>query len=168
MDLYANSWQICVSGVTESGGNIIIELNTKATVDDLMRKISGYSSLPVDSWRIIYGGQEIHHLRERRLSDYGVGDYSTLTVVQSGRSDSEWRVKILRECPKKIISSVSNCPTFRACPTCTVIIEHESGCREMVCRCGLKFCFICLKTAARNSSLPCGGHSTGDIAPLQC
>ncbi|XP_043922287.1 uncharacterized protein DDB_G0292642-like [Protopterus annectens] len=45
-------------------------------------------------------------------------------------------------------SSVKDCPSIRACPTCGLLIEHKSQCKYMTCaRCHYKFCFACLKSA---------------------
>lgn len=45
-------------------------------------------------------------------------------------------------------SSVKNCPSIRACPTCGLLIEHMSQCKYMTCiRCHYKFCFACLESA---------------------
>ena len=70
------------------------------------------------------------------------------------------RKKILRECPKKIINGVSNCPSVRVCPKCGLMIEHTDGCNQMSCRCGQNFCFICLKLTNSNGNYQCNGHCT--------
>ncbi|XP_070557711.1 uncharacterized protein [Ptychodera flava] len=68
------------------------------------------------------------------------------------------RLKILRECPKKEVIGVL-CPSRRACPTCGSLIEHETACKQMICPCGQKFCFICLKKADRDE-YKCGSWNT--------
>ncbi|XP_078521633.1 uncharacterized protein LOC144790838 [Lissotriton helveticus] len=57
---------------------------------------------------------------------------------------------ILQKC--KVIdmpdSDLKGCPSIRACPTCGLLIEHIDMCKYMTCfRCGVEFCFACLKTA---------------------
>lgn len=59
--------------------------------------------------------------------------------------------EILRDCPVISLKKVQNvqCPSFRACINCGVLIEHTGeGCKIMTCRiCEREFCFICLKAA---------------------
>ncbi|KAK2863050.1 hypothetical protein Q5P01_002583 [Channa striata] len=59
-------------------------------------------------------------------------------------------LKTLKTCPNikpKFVSSVSACPSIRACPTCGVLLQYaNTGCKNIVCpRCKVKFCFVCLK-----------------------
>eukprot|EP00058_Branchiostoma_floridae_P027085 XP_002612576.1 hypothetical protein BRAFLDRAFT_219613 [Branchiostoma floridae] len=77
------------------------------------------------------------------------------------------RLKILRECKKKSIVGVSNCPAIRACLTCGMLIEHDRACKHMACICGQKFCFICLKPAV-SGSYQCGTYNSPCVvAPVQ-
>ena len=75
-------------------------------------------------------------------------------------SGEDPRLKILRDAPKKTIVGAKNCPCRRACPSCGMIIEHTKACKHMVCPCGQKFCFICLKKAATSGSYQCGSYNT--------
>ncbi|XP_057183902.1 E3 ubiquitin-protein ligase RNF19B-like [Triplophysa rosa] len=52
---------------------------------------------------------------------------------------------LLRECPEITIRNVL-CPHIRACPNCSVLIEHTTeGCNNMTCQmCSHTFCFVCL------------------------
>ncbi|KAK3581886.1 hypothetical protein CHS0354_024197 [Potamilus streckersoni] len=77
------------------------------------------------------------------------------------------RLKILKKACNKEIVGVKNCPSVRACPACGCLIEHERACKHMTCRCGTKFCFICLKVAV-NGLYQCGSFNTKcEIAPIQ-
>ena len=78
------------------------------------------------------------------------------------------RLRILKTCPKKSVVGVSNCPAVRACPTCGLLIEHTSACKQMVCPCSQKFCFICLKTADARGRYQCGVYNFKcEVSPLQ-
>lgn len=65
-------------------------------------------------------------------------------------------------------ANIKDVPSNRMCPGCTILIEHVSGCKTMICkRCKTKFCFACLKTAV-NGKLQCGDHNTVcEVAPIQ-
>ncbi|XP_019633738.1 PREDICTED: uncharacterized protein DDB_G0292642-like [Branchiostoma belcheri] len=77
------------------------------------------------------------------------------------------RLKILRDCKKKTIVGVANCPAVRACLKCGMLIEHEKACKHMACVCGQKFCFICLKPDL-NGHYQCGSYdSPCEIAEVQ-
>ncbi|KAI8499082.1 hypothetical protein Bbelb_235350 [Branchiostoma belcheri] len=77
------------------------------------------------------------------------------------------RLKILRDCKKKTIVGVANCPAVRACLKCGMLIEHEKACKHMDCVCGQKFCFICLKPAV-NGHYQCGMYNSPcEIADVQ-
>lgn len=77
------------------------------------------------------------------------------------------RLKILKDSPTKSVVGVK-CPSRRACPKCGMLIEHEKACKQMVCRCGQKFCFICLKVASSTGRYQCGSfNSKCTPAPVQ-
>ncbi|KAL3871420.1 hypothetical protein ACJMK2_039419 [Sinanodonta woodiana] len=77
------------------------------------------------------------------------------------------RVKFLRNVERKEIGGVRDCPTVRACPKCGLLIEHVDKCKHMDCRCGQKFCFICLRVAI-NGNWQCGAHNAScNVAPVQ-
>ncbi|XP_077982907.1 uncharacterized protein LOC144437761 [Glandiceps talaboti] len=62
-----------------------------------------------------------------------------------GCTGEDQQLEILKTCQPKTIGAVPNCPSHRACPSCGVLIEHIDACKQMKCRCGQNFCFICLK-----------------------
>ncbi|XP_048014178.1 E3 ubiquitin-protein ligase RNF19A-like, partial [Megalobrama amblycephala] len=79
---------------------------------------------------------------------------------------------ILRNCPMITLKNVENvqCPSFRACTNCQVLIEHTGeGCKIMTCKnCEQEFCFICLKSA--NNCLSTKTHfkvCINGVAPRQ-
>ncbi|XP_078619905.1 uncharacterized protein LOC144886928 isoform X2 [Branchiostoma floridae x Branchiostoma japonicum] len=74
-------------------------------------------------------------------------------------SGEDKRLKILRECKKKTIVGVLGCPSIRACLQCGMLIEHDRACKHMVCTCGQKFCFICLKPAV-DDQYQCGTYNS--------
>ncbi|XP_068672190.1 uncharacterized protein [Montipora foliosa] len=77
------------------------------------------------------------------------------------------RLKILRDCSKKVIVGVAGCPSLRACISCGMLIEHVKACKHMTCRCGKEFCFICLNPKGR-SGWKCGSYNEAcEIAPVQ-
>ena len=83
-------------------------------------------------------------------------------------SGEDPRLKILRTCSTKTVIGVPMCPEVRACPTCGLLIQHKEACKQMVCPCGQKFCFICLKMSDRNGKYQCGLWCTKcEIAPRQ-
>lgn len=45
------------------------------------------------------------------------------------------------------VKGVAGCPSIRACPTCGLLVEHNSlKCKNQVCPgCKVEFCFVCLK-----------------------
>ncbi|XP_002732174.2 putative E3 ubiquitin-protein ligase ariadne-2, partial [Saccoglossus kowalevskii] len=88
-------------------------------------------------------------------------DVSSVVVCgNSSCSGEDPRLKILRECPKKCIVGVTQCPSRRACPSCGMLIEHETACKHMVCPCGQKFCFICLTKPNSSGSYQCGTYNS--------
>jgi len=65
-----------------------------------------------------------------------------------GHSDCTWekeQIQVLENCGTKTIGSVTGCPIIRACPGCATLIHHVDRCKRMTCKCGCKFCFVCLK-----------------------
>ncbi|XP_039509758.1 E3 ubiquitin-protein ligase ARIH2-like [Pimephales promelas] len=56
---------------------------------------------------------------------------------------------LLRDCATITLPSVNNieCPAVRACPTCGLLINHNTEkCKNILCsRCDVEFCFVCLK-----------------------
>lgn len=68
------------------------------------------------------------------------------------------------------VRDATNCPSVRACPDCGAIVEHSRKfCKNVICpRCGLEFCFLCLKAKKK-----CNKTSTpfilcrGGVAPRQ-
>ena len=73
-------------------------------------------------------------------------------------------IDILHKCDTKNIGSQKNCPTIRACPNCSQLINHTDACKHMDCTsCKKSFCFVCLKMK-KNGNWQCGGHS--DVCPV--
>ncbi|XP_056307522.1 E3 ubiquitin-protein ligase RNF19B-like [Danio aesculapii] len=72
---------------------------------------------------------------------------------RSDRCDNEGctnnDLEMLRECENITLPSVKNieCPAVRACPTCGLLLNHNTEkCKNIVCsRCKKEFCFACLK-----------------------
>ncbi|XP_068584460.1 E3 ubiquitin-protein ligase RNF19B-like [Cebidichthys violaceus] len=67
-----------------------------------------------------------------------------------GNDDCYNPLEILKSCPDitfKDVRGVTGCPCIRACPTCGLLLEHDSTkCKNVVCaRCKVEFCFVCLK-----------------------
>ena len=73
----------------------------------------------------------------------------------------------IQDAPLKKIFGVS-CPSIRLCPTCGASIEHNRGCKQMVCRvCKSEFCFVCLRKPT-SGSWQCGAYNTKCTpAPVQ-
>jgi hypothetical protein len=81
-------------------------------------------------------------------------------------SNEDHRLRILREAPEKYVVGVKT-PCRRACPQCGMLIEHLAQCKHMVCRCGVQFCFICLKVKGEDG-WTCGFFNTKcESAPRQ-
>ena len=50
-------------------------------------------------------------------------------------------------------------PQFRACPCCSVIVEHGEACKHMVCSsCTTRFCWVCLNIN-KNGDWLCGSYN---------
>ena len=32
---------------------------------------------------------------------------------------------------------------WQTCPGCKAVVQRLSGCNSMICRCGVKFCYLC-------------------------
>ncbi|XP_060074775.1 E3 ubiquitin-protein ligase RNF19B-like [Ylistrum balloti] len=69
---------------------------------------------------------------------------------------------LLQNCHMITIVDVPNCPSVRACPKCSCVIEFDEAesCKHMTCPrnfCQTKFCFICLKVKTDQYYWPCGG-----------
>jgi hypothetical protein len=83
-----------------------------------------------------------------------------------GCTGEDPRLRVIKGCNKKMVVEVL-CPEIRACPSCGLLIEHKKACKQMVCRCGQKFCFICLKKA-ENGRYQCGVYNFKcEPAPIQ-
>lgn len=92
---------------------------------------------------------------------------STSSCGNAACSGEDPRLKILREAEKKKIVGLADCPSIRACPKCGMLIYHTRACKHMVCICGQKFCFICLKKAV-DGKYQCGTYNSHcKIAPIQ-
>ncbi|CAE7391892.1 anks1b [Symbiodinium natans] len=67
--------------------------------------------------------------------------------------DIETRVSLIRELinnhettPEPIMyCDVEGAPAFRVCRRCASVIEYESQCKHMTCRCGYSFCWLCTR-----------------------
>ncbi|KAL3871388.1 hypothetical protein ACJMK2_039392 [Sinanodonta woodiana] len=97
---------------------------------------------------------------------YCLGAWSTSDNTDCGNSTCDaidLRLRYLKSAGIKDINGVK-CPSMRACPACGYLIEHTEGCKQMSCRCGQKFCFVCLKIAI-NGNFQCG--ATCNVAPVQ-
>jgi len=59
-------------------------------------------------------------------------------------------LELLKSCPPitfEDVEGVTGCPSVRACPTCGLLIMHDTtACKNIHCaRCKVEFCFVCLK-----------------------
>ncbi|XP_031557708.1 E3 ubiquitin-protein ligase arih1-like [Actinia tenebrosa] len=97
-------------------------------------------------------------------------EWKTTGTKKCGNEDcsgEDPRLKILRECKKKTVIGVENCPAIRACVKCGMLIEHIKNCKQMICRCKAEFCFICLSTKTKKG-WSCGSYNQAcKIAPIQ-
>ncbi|CAE7192847.1 ARI4 [Symbiodinium natans] len=67
-------------------------------------------------------------------------------------------------------SEVAGAPAFRVCPRCASVIEYESQCKHMTCRCGHSFCWLCTKDAGQHAAsgdLDWNINFSCPIAPVQ-
>ena len=69
-----------------------------------------------------------------------------------------WIKYELSSAPLKKASCGNEIRSVRMCPQCRTIIEHIEKCRNMTCKCGVTFCFRCLKQS-------CSGNCS--LAPVQ-
>ena len=80
------------------------------------------------------------------------------------------KLKLLKESKKKKDEYITGLELYelRACPKCSILIEHKEGCKEMTCEnCKQTFCFRCLKLGMKNV-LPCGQFNVRcELAPIQ-
>lgn len=61
-----------------------------------------------------------------------------------------WAHKDAVECPKNsdmlgVLRTIAHDEGWRRCHRCNTMIEHQSMCRHMTCRCGAEFCYVCGK-----------------------
>ncbi|KAM3590385.1 uncharacterized protein V6R79_008539 [Siganus canaliculatus] len=56
-------------------------------------------------------------------------------------------LKNCNTCSLPRVEGLVDCPSIRACPTCGIMVEHDTtGCKNIICpRCQVEFCFVCLK-----------------------
>ena len=107
-------------------------------------------------------GRTVEYCWECRREWRG-GDY------KCGYPDCTWeeeQLTTLRTCETKTVGEVYYCPAIRACPRCGTLIRHASGCKHMTCKCGCKFCFVCLK-ASQDIQWECSPYGYCPIAPRQ-
>ncbi|XP_052797626.1 uncharacterized protein LOC128229837 [Mya arenaria] len=84
-----------------------------------------------------------------------------------GCNGEDPRLRLIKNSPRKQVVGVQ-CPAIRACPTCGLLIEHKSDCKQMICPCGQRFCFICLKKADGRGRYQCGAWNLKcEAAPVQ-
>lgn len=74
---------------------------------------------------------------------------------------------ISKLCPRITIGNVKEIPLIRKCPVCHVFVEFNSkvkACKTVVCRCGSRFCFVCLRFSQGNQgeSLCFEGENAGN------
>jgi len=61
-------------------------------------------------------------------------------------------------------------PQYRACPHCSLIIEHREACKHMTCKsCTKKFCWVCLGVLNKDKTWSCGAYNEycGKVAQRQ-
>ncbi|XP_075948753.1 uncharacterized protein LOC142950942 isoform X2 [Anarhichas minor] len=92
-----------------------------------------------------------------------------------GNDDCHNPLEILKSCPDitfKDVRGVTGCPSVRACPTCGLLVEHNTTkCKNIVCgRCKVEFCFVCLKLTEECLRLKPSSHyylCSSGVAPRQ-
>lgn len=72
--------------------------------------------------------------------------------------------KTLQTCQTKKISHAVDVPCVRLCVECGLILEHTQGCKQMTCKCGKRFCFVCLTPCLPNGNFQCDNCK---VAPRQ-
>lgn len=73
----------------------------------------------------------------------------------------------LRDAPLMVLNDIK-IPSIRACPSCSTLIKHKQGCKQMTCKCKTEFCFICLRKKSPDGSWFCGGsYDKCTPAPIQ-
>lgn len=79
------------------------------------------------------------------------------------------QLAILKNSPKVDVEFLNiKIYKHRACPNCGTVIEHDGGCKHMMCTaCKKEFCFVCLRTKMEGS-WSCGSYNTScQLAPIQ-
>ena len=46
---------------------------------------------------------------------------------------SKDRKTLIESCGSKTVDGIANCPVYRVCPNCSIIVEHIEACRHMKC-----------------------------------
>ena len=92
---------------------------------------------------------------------------SSQTECSNAECDTSGILAQIAKAPMTEVVGVK-CPSNRLCPNCGIPIEHNTGCKQMICKpCQTEFCFICLriKTGGR---WQCGSYNTKCApAPIQ-
>lgn len=85
----------------------------------------------------------------------------------AGCTGKDSRIRHLLECPTKDVGRIVGVPSVRSCEGCGNLIHHREACKHMTCRCGYKFCFVCLEPMI-NDRWQCGSFNTVcEVAPRQ-
>merc|ERR1712059_214631 len=97
----------------------------------------------------------------------------------SGKGPIQDIVAILQSCPTTSLAGKASVPKLRACPKCSMLIEHKEACQHMTCGrnghagswvkktgCKHQFCFVCLGNWSGHRSGACVNHPPQNINTL--
>ena len=142
----------------------IFHFSKETKVSELKVYIKEKTGLELNEQRLCFGTKPLED--HYSFEDVGITNMSTVFLVVRMRGGQDM-VDLLRASPLKTIQKTSNCPSFRACPSCGTLLEHTEGCNTFNCwNCKVTFCFICLKLG-QNGSLTCTGSNCTNLAPVQ-
>jgi len=95
-------------------------------------------------------------------SPYHAGQ--TCIEFKQAKTEQELKQKVLDQSKQDEAATAALLSSFRMCPKCRTPIIKSNGCEKLMCRCGARFCYVCLSPNAQCEHTPASHGFFDNIA----